>query len=198
MFAHVIAVEEQNGAVGGFAPIELWHWLGWLILYGQEAVTAATLPDGPPALVANPALSVESSVAFLLDPAGDRTVVARVLLDAVAARLTNRTNGPVVLAVDDHDRAASWIAAVSHFTPAGARDFSWSTHDSADAVAAGVAADLHLVVVPRAGATGLIRHTGVGAVIDGLRSPTSATRIGAPPACCGRRYGGRHRAVGPG
>jgi hypothetical protein len=172
VFAHVIAVEEQDGAVGGFAPIELWHWPGWLIPYGQEAVTAATLPDGPPALVANQALSVESSVAFLLDAAGDRTVVARVLLDAVAARLADPTNGPVVLAVDDHDRAASWIAAVSHFlTPAGARNLSWSTHDSADAVAAGVAADLHLVVVPRAGATGLLGHTGVGAVIDETEEP---------------------------
>lgn len=172
VFAHVIAVEEADGAVGGFAPIELWRWAGWLIPYGQGEVSAATLPDGPPALVANPDLSVESSVAFLLDAERDRTGVARVLLDAVSARLADQISGPVVLAVDDHDRAASWIAAVSHFlTPAGARAFSWSTHDAADAVSAGSAADLHLVVVPRAGAAGLIGNAGVGVVIDETEEP---------------------------
>lgn len=172
VFAHVIAVEGRDGAAGGFVPIEMWRWSGWLIPYGQEAVTAATLPDGPPALVGNPALSVESSVAFLLDAERDRTVVARVLLDAVSARIAHESNGPVVLAVDDHDRAASWIAAISHFlTPAGARAFSWSTHDAADAVAAGSAGDLDLVVVSRADAAGLIGRPGVGVVIDESADP---------------------------
>ncbi len=186
VFAHVLARCTEDGErADGFRPIELWRWSGWLSPYGQDEVKAAALPSGPPALAPNPALSVQSTVTFLLDPVHDRTGVVRVLLDAVSARLSGQARGPVVLAVDDHDRAAAWIAAVSHFlTPLGARALSWSTHDSVDAVAAGSAADLHLVAVPRARAGELSGAAGVVAVVDEdeepyLGDPGSVHRLAA-------------------
>ncbi len=182
VFAHVLT---QGPGGTGLCPIELWRWAGWLIPYGPEAVKAAVLPAGPPALVGNLALSVQSTVAFLLDAVRDRTGVVRVLLDAVSARLSGQTRGPVVLAVDDHDRAAAWIAAVSHFlTPAGANRLCWSTHEAPESVAAGAAAGLHLVGVPRARSAQLAGHPGVTAVIDEneepyLGDPESAHRLAA-------------------
>ncbi|GED99468.1 GAP1-N2 domain-containing protein [Gordonia crocea] len=192
VFAHLLATTTAadaapvGGAVRmGLRPIELWRWPGWLNPYGPEAVKAAVLPAGPPALAPNPALSASSVVAFLLDPSRDRLGVVRVLLDAVAARMAGQTRGPVVLAVGDHDRAASWIAAVSHFlTAAGAEQFCWSTHDAPEAVAAGACADLHLVCVPRTRIGEIAGHAGTAVLIDEneepyLGDPGSAHRVAA-------------------
>ncbi|GAB08669.1 hypothetical protein GOARA_015_00070 [Gordonia araii NBRC 100433] len=188
VFAHVLADgfgAETATAPGldAVRPVELWRWTGWLRPYGPEEVKAAVLPASPPALTPNPSLSAEASVGFLLDPARDRTGLARVLLDAVAARLSGDATGPVVLAVDDHDHAAAWIAAISHFlTAGGARRFSWSTHDAPESVAAGSAADLHLVAVPR-DRRGEV-HGAVDVVVDEheepyLGDPGSAHRLAA-------------------
>ncbi|QKT08155.1 hypothetical protein HUN08_13860 [Gordonia sp. X0973] len=169
VFAHVLADDAPDDPAG-FLPVELWRWSGWSSPYGPDEVRAAALPAGGTAPAPNPALSEAATLDFLLDPAADRVSVLRVLLDAVSARLSGDAPGTVVLGVDDHDRAAAWIAAVSRFlTPQGARRFSWSTHDAPDAVLAGAGSALHLVAVPRARLGELAGYPGV--VVDEHEEP---------------------------
>ena len=134
VFAHVIAVEEQNGAVGGFAPIELWHWRGGHPVRpgGRHRGDVSTGRRRWQTRIVSGVLRWPSCSTRPVTAPSSRECCSM----PSPRGLTNPTNGPVVPAVDDHDRAASWIAAVSHFSRR-VRDFSWSTHDSADAVAAG-------------------------------------------------------------
>ncbi len=84
----------------------------------------------------------------MLDPQFWRMGVLMCLLDAVAAAMAG---GPaVVLGVQDPDRGAQWVGAVSRLMSAGtARRLCFSTLERTDALAAGAAAGLHLMCVPR-------------------------------------------------
>lgn len=178
VFAHVL-VDRRRWEPAPFRPIELWRSSFWLRPYGVAEVAAATLVRGATP-VPNPALSVDAVVAFLLDGPTDRQGVFRVLLDAVAAALDG---GPgVVLGTDDHDRAASWIAAVSHFlSPGLAQRLSWTTHDSPETVAVDIARGVHLIAVRRDRLPERDRFDGV--VVDELEEPY----LGDP--------GGRHEVA---
>lgn len=147
VFAHVV-LDRDITAPSPVRPIELWRSPGWLRPYGVADVAAAQLTSTYPP-VANPAMSVASSVEFLLAHHTDRQSVFRVMLDAVGGALAG--GAALIVLVDDHDEAAAWIAAISHFmSPPAARRFGFSTHDSPEAAGAAVEAGLHLIVVPRA------------------------------------------------
>ncbi|NMO00160.1 hypothetical protein HH308_02900 [Gordonia sp. TBRC 11910] len=146
VFAHVV-LDRDVAAPSPVRPVELWRSPGWLRPYGVPDVAAAQLTSAYPP-PANPAMSMAASVEFLLAHHVDRQSVFRVMLDAVAAALAG---GPALaLLVDDHDEAAAWIAAISHFmSPAAAQRFAFSTHDAPEAALAGVEAGLQVIVVPR-------------------------------------------------
>ncbi|GAB19903.1 hypothetical protein GOEFS_096_00800 [Gordonia effusa NBRC 100432] len=147
VFAHVL-LDRDPSAASPVRPIELWRSVGWLRPYGVPEVAAAELTSEYPP-VANPAMSAASIVDFLLAHHVDRQSVFRVMLDAVAGALAG---GPaLVLLTDDHDEAASWIAALSHFmSPCAARRLAFSTHDGPEAAVEAVELGFHVVVVPRA------------------------------------------------
>jgi hypothetical protein len=105
-------------------PVDWWRSPDWLTPYGAAAVLEAELAPSPP----GPAGSYRPAelVAFLLNPAQYRLGVLAALLDACAAALAG--GPPVALATADTDRAAWWVAAVSHLmAPATAQRLGFST-----------------------------------------------------------------------
>lgn len=145
VFAHVLLADDIT-ARPGMRPIELWASPGWLRPYGPHAVLEAGLadvePPGPGGVV-----TVDSTVAFLLDPGVYRLGVHQVLLDAVYDAMAD--GRPVVFHTDPSD-APRWIGAVSFFmSPGTARRFTWSTHDKPDLAAVDARRGVHLICVPR-------------------------------------------------
>lgn len=145
VFAHILLADDI-AARPAMRPIELWGSPGWLRPYGPHDVLKAGLagvdPPGPGGVI-----TVDSTVAFLLDAAVYRLGVHQVLLDAVYDAMTG--GRPVVLHTDCSD-APRWIGAVSYFmSPGAARRFTWSTHDKPDLAAVDARRGVHLICVPR-------------------------------------------------
>lgn len=146
VFAHVL-LDREIAQWAPARPIELWRSPGWLRPYGVDEVAAARVTgELPPP--ANPDMSVGAIIDFLLAHHVDRQSVFRAMLDAVAGALAG---GPaLVLLADDHDDAARWIAAISHFmSPVAARRLGFCTHDGPDVAAASIEAGAAVVVVSR-------------------------------------------------
>ncbi|MFD6858144.1 hypothetical protein ACFWCF_12510 [Rhodococcus sp. NPDC060090] len=144
VFAHAI-LDRRTDAVDSTRPIERWGAREWLAPYGADDVAAATLSffDPKPGGLT----SRESTLEFLLDPNMWRIGVFSVLLDAVARAFDG--GSPVVLGCADSERAARWIAAVSHFmSPGTSRRFGWSTFDRLHTADDAIASGARLVAVP--------------------------------------------------
>lgn len=129
VFAH--SMIDRSSASSIVRPIERWGSPDWLTPYGADEVAASTIDGTEPA--PSGLASRDAVLDFLLEPTTWRIGTFSVLLDAVGRALAG---GPVVvLGCQDTDRAAHWIAAVSHFmSPGTARRFSWSTFDRLHAV----------------------------------------------------------------
>jgi len=143
VYAHVLL--DRDGATPAHRPIQRCGAPGWVCPYGQDAVSAATLPPTPPR--PGPLVTARSVVAFATDPATWRVGVLLGLLDAVAAALDG--GPPVVLGVSSVHAAAQWIGLVSYLTsPATAARLGFCTFDRAAQLGQCPAAGLHLVAVP--------------------------------------------------
>ncbi|QOW00157.1 hypothetical protein RCF27_07070 [Rhodococcus pyridinivorans] len=144
VFAHCMIDRFPRGS-SMVRPIERWGSPGWLTPYGADEVAASDLGSGEPA---PSGLTTRDAVLdFLLEPSTWRIGIFSVLLDAVGRALAG--GPPVVLGCQDTDRAAHWIAAVSHFmSPGTCRRFGWSTFDRLHAVDDAVAGGAHLIAVP--------------------------------------------------
>ncbi len=143
VFAH--SMIDRSSASSIVRPIERWGSPDWLTPYGADEVAASTIDGTEPA--PSGLASRDAVLDFLLEPTTWRIGTFSVLLDAVGRALAG---GPVVvLGCQDTDRAAHWIAAVSHFmSPGTARRFSWSTFDRLHAVDDALASGAHLIAVP--------------------------------------------------
>lgn len=144
VFAHSMIDRSLRGS-SMIRPIERWGSPGWLTPYGADEVAGADLGSDEPAL--SGLMSRDAVLDFLLEPSTWRIGIFSVLLDAVGRALAG--GPPVVLGCQDTDRAAHWIAAVSHFmSPGTCRRFGWSTFDRLHAVDDAVAGGAHLIAVP--------------------------------------------------
>lgn len=144
VFAHVL-VDNDFDPADGLRPIERWRSPDWLIPYGPEAVLAADLTGEAP----GPGHVDRRTVAsWLFAPRQWRTNTLAAILDALAG---HRAGGlPVVLATEDVDEAANWIAAVSLCTSAGAAaHISFSTLERASGLRHAIGYGIELICVPR-------------------------------------------------
>ncbi|MCX4090920.1 hypothetical protein [Nocardia sp. alder85J] len=155
VFAHIVfdrAIESgqqatEPGPEPGARPIDRWRSPDWLTPFGQGDIANARLgaPDLPPRR--GEFIDRAAVLRFLLGPQTWRIRVLRVLLDAVEQSL--RQGPRVVLGVEDPDRAALWIGAVSYFmagTTAAA--LNWTTFERAASVPAAVRGGQHIIAVP--------------------------------------------------
>ncbi|MBH0779608.1 GAP1-N2 domain-containing protein [Nocardia bovistercoris] len=147
VFAHLLLDRAVHRGAAHRRPIDLWRSPDWLTPFGQTDVAAATLDPATPCPHPTDAVGRRAVLDFLLGSQTRRITTLCLLLDAVAHCLRG---GPrIVLAVDDPDTAALWIAALTAFTsPACAATISWSTFVRAGEVDAALARGLHLVAIP--------------------------------------------------
>ncbi len=149
VFNHVVAVQDLAHDLLATPdvprPVQLWRSPDWLNPWGADAVRAGALPaEVRP--VAGPVVTRQGVARMLSDRATAAGLGA--LLDAVGARMAG-TGRPVVLPVDDQDRGALWIGAVSLLAgPALTARLTFSTWERGYALRAG-AELLDLVLVPR-------------------------------------------------
>ncbi|MCW2607784.1 MAG: hypothetical protein JWO60_2477, partial [Frankiales bacterium] len=150
VFNHVVAARDLTADLLAGPdvprPVQLWRSDDWLHPWGADQVRASRLPgDTRPA----PGRVVtRAAVAGLLaDPASAAGLGA--LLDAVDAAV--RGDGdPVVLLVDEQDRGALWLGAVSLLAgPSLTARLTFSTWERGYALRAG-AETAHVSLVPRA------------------------------------------------
>ncbi|OZE36133.1 MULTISPECIES: hypothetical protein [unclassified Rhodococcus (in: high G+C Gram-positive bacteria)] len=169
VFAHVVLDREIDSAEPPFRPIELWMSPTWLMPYGPVNTRVATVDS-----VELPALggvvTRDRVIDFLLDASVFRLGTFQVLLDAVAYSWDG--GPPVVLLVEDSASAVLWIGAVEYFmSPGTSRNFSWSTHDRADAISESIRRKIHLTIAPSSESDSL---TGRGDIVllDDTDDPT--------------------------
>ncbi|MCD2116723.1 MULTISPECIES: GAP1-N2 domain-containing protein [Rhodococcus] len=144
VFVHSMIDRSPRGS-SLIRAIERWRSPGWLTPYGADEVATSNLGSVEPA--PTDLTSRDAVLDFLLEPSTWRIGIFSVLLDAVGRALAG--GPPVVLGCRDTDRAAHWIAAVSHFmSPGTCRRFGWSTFDRLHAVDDAVAGGAHLIAVP--------------------------------------------------
>ncbi|MDI9916347.1 hypothetical protein [Rhodococcus sp. IEGM 1379] len=145
VFVHVL-VDRNPELPPLIRPISLWHSPGWLMPYGAEMVVRSEI-FATETFPAGDAVDLSKIVNFVLDPGGWRSGVLYVLLDAVACAV--ETGGTVVLGVEDPDRSALWIGAVSALMSASAASrFYFSTYERRPSVEDLEALNVHLVCVP--------------------------------------------------
>ena len=144
VFAHVL-VDHDFDPTDGLRPIERWRSPDWLIPYGPEAVLGADLTGEVPGRGHVDRRTVAS---WLFAPRQWRTNTLAAILDALAG---HRAGGlPVVLATEDVDEAANWIAAVSLCTSAGAAaHISFSTLERASGLRHAIGHGIEIICVPR-------------------------------------------------
>lgn len=154
VFAHVL-VDRAFDPADGVRPIERWRSPDWLAPFGPDGVLAATLRPTVP----GPGPVDRRTVAsWLFAPRQWRTNTLAAILDALAER---RAGGrPVVVATEDVDEAANWIAAVSLCSSVGvAGDLTFSTLERAAGLTAAVAAGLELICIPHRDTAALARDS---------------------------------------
>lgn len=148
VFAHVLLDRDRHSPDGdqGFGrPIQLWRSSDWRTPFGADEVRATDLPDQLPRPTRG--WSTGQLVSFLTDPQHWRLTTFTVLLDACARAMAS--GPPVVLVVNDVDRAAQWIAAVSRMmAPEQSRDLFFSTLERPHGLASAFAHQVRLACVP--------------------------------------------------
>lgn len=155
VFAHVL-VDRDPDPTDGIRPIERWRSHQWLVPFGAEAVLAAELGDVP-----GPGHIDRRTVAsWLFAPRQWRTNTLAAICDALWAR---RADGrPVVIATEDVDEAANWIAAVSLCTSVGAAsELSFTTLERASGLRHAISYGLELICVPHLDAPALLRDDSI-------------------------------------
>lgn len=145
VFAHVVVDHEPGADADAIRPIERWRSPDWLIPFGPEAVLAASLSASIP----GPGHVDRRTVAsWLFAPRQWRTNTLAAILDALAGHREGAR--PLVLAVEDVDEAANWIAAVSLCTSIGAaRQIAFSTLERASSLRHAIGYGLEIMCVPR-------------------------------------------------
>jgi hypothetical protein len=134
-----------------FRPIELWRSPDWLVPFGPQEVSAASLPQS---LRPGEHVTRGATIEFLLEgehPGFDSLLW---LLDGVA-RSTN-TGRTLLCLVEDAEEATQWVAAVSYLTSGRlGLAVSWVTFERADTLAHTLETRPNLVFVPRVDETRL-------------------------------------------
>lgn len=147
VFAHVV-LDRVPDPAEVLRPVERWRSEQWLTPFGPEQVLAATLgSDLPPS---DGPVDRRTISTWLFAPRKWRFGMLTALLDAVLASLRDPSAPRVVLAVDDVDEAANWIAAVSLCMSAGtSRNFYFSTLERASTLSEAWRLGVQLACVPR-------------------------------------------------
>ncbi|MFJ6262750.1 GAP1-N2 domain-containing protein [Rhodococcus erythropolis] len=127
-------------------PISLWRSSGWLTPFGAELVARSELVETEP-FPEGEVLELSRIVNFVLDPGVWRIGVLSVLLDAVQDAIAKR--GTVILGVEDPERGALWVGAVSALmASSAAARFYFSTYERHPSREDLEALNVHLVCVP--------------------------------------------------
>jgi hypothetical protein len=169
VFSHAILDRRPSDLEPELHPIQLWRSPGLLAPFGAGNVLSAefTANDYPGH---GSAISLDSTLAFILDADTWRVGLLCVLLDALADSLEG---GPrVVFIAASPDTAALWLGAVSYLTStAVSRTLSWSLYERASGLDAAFSRGLHFVAVPDIDAD-LVKATSTVVVINESESPT--------------------------
>lgn len=155
VFAHVV-LDRMPDPTEVLRPVERWRSEQWLTPFGPEQVLAAQLAstepptDGP--------VDRRTISTWLFAPRKWRFGLLTVLLDGVLASLRDLSAPRVVLAVDDVDEAANWIAAVSLCMSAGtSRNFCFSTLERDSTLAEAWKLGVQLACIPRGDLPGVAK-----------------------------------------
>lgn len=147
VFAHVV-LDRMPDPSEVLRPVERWRSEQWLTPFGPEQVLAAQLTSADPPT--DGPVDRRTISTWLFAPRKWRFGLLTVLLDAVLASLRDPAAPRVVLAVDDVDEAANWIAAVSLCMSAGtSRNFCFSTLERDSTLAEAWKLGVQLACIPR-------------------------------------------------
>ncbi|MCJ0906067.1 hypothetical protein [Rhodococcus sp. ARC_M6] len=145
VFVHVL-VDRNPELPPRRRPISLWHSSDWLIPFGAEQVLRAGLAAAAE-FRSGTVVDLRAVVEFILDPDVWRIGVLCVLLDAVHHAMHN--GGTVVLGVENPDRGAMWIGALSALMSAAASThFYFSTFERRPSAEDLDELNVHVVCVP--------------------------------------------------
>lgn len=146
VFTHIVLDRRPREQTPVVRPIELWRSPDLLVPFGAARVAAAILTAEPfPRLGA--VVTLQSTIAFVLDDTTWRVGLLCVLMDAIAEALAGGRH--IVFLAESPDSAARWLGAVAHLTSASSsRQLSWSLYERAAGLDAVWARGIHFAAVP--------------------------------------------------